>query len=213
MQVGGSWRLTGDAVAVVPVELVFLVDVSGSMAGEGKIQSLNSAMEEALPLLRNAATQLVTVRPFARVLTFGSTVAWVVGEAEPLSEFQWPSLAAEPQGMTELGLALDSVLRLLDVPGHASAPALILCTDGMPTDLQQPSFVDALAALDQHPLGGASPRAAVAIGQVADDDETLSSFVAASSGQVFSAQQPQQLAANIRLAGTAVLESASSGIW
>ncbi len=82
----------------------------------------------------------------------------------------------------------------------------------MPTDVAAPSFDGALAALDAHPIGRSCTRVAVGIGRDADA-EILNSFVAATDGQVLSAQDPQRLAAQIRIAGSSVLRTASEPIW
>lgn len=193
------------------VEVLFAVDVSGSMAVEGKIQSVNSAIEEALPFMRQAQQDIVGIEPWVRVLTFGSTVEWV-GSPERLAEFWWPHLQAEPQGMTELGAALDAIVDLFDVEPPEVPTPIILLTDGMPTDTGPSRFVDALARLDAHPMGSAGSRVAVAIGDDADRD-TLDEFVARVHGQVLSAHNPQQVAAQVRIAGASVLRSASEPIW
>ncbi|MDH3682149.1 MAG: hypothetical protein OEV40_19625 [Acidimicrobiia bacterium] len=195
---------------VIDVELIFLVDVSGSMASYGKIQSLNAAMEEALPFLRRSAGALVELRPWARILTFGSSAQWITTPVA-LGDFRWPALGAVPGDMTELGLALDLVVRRLD-EGMSNPPALILCTDGMPTDTAQPTFASALVRLDEHPIGRSATRAAITIGREADRD-TVIAFLAAVDGEPLRADQPQQLAGQIRLAGESVLQSASEVIW
>lgn len=201
----------GPALHSKAIDLVFIVDVSGSMASDAKIQSLNAALEEALPFLREAAAEAVGVEPKARVLTFGSTARWAV-ERVDLDDFWWPDLRAEPQGLTELGAAIGLLEVVLTGEQHQLPPAVVLLTDGMPTNTIEPTFEEALARLDAHPIGRATQRVGVAIGSDASE-ETLHSFVAATRGEVMDARRPDQLTGVIRLAGTSVLRSASQPTW
>lgn len=200
-------RLTAE-----PVDIIFLVDVSGSMAGDAKIQSLNAAMEEAVPFMRESAAETVGIEPRVKVATFGRQAHWRVSEPTPLAEFWWDELEAEPQGLTEAGAALALVTSELDQPGGRLPPAMILLSDGMPTDTVEPSFADGLAALDRHPIGRSSTRVAVAIGADAHMP-SLESFVEPVSGQVLDAHDPHRLTELLRLAGATVLEQASEPIW
>lgn len=179
------------------------------MLADAKIQSLNAAVEEALPSLRRTAAEQVGVQMVANVLTFGTTAQWSASEGQPLADFWWQSLNAEPKGLTETGLALDHIVKFLDGP-HELPPAIILMTDGMPTDIHAPSFLDSLHSLNQHRLGSATSRAAVAIGADADR-QPLEEF--ANGGPVLSAERPEQMADVIRSAGTSVITSASTPIW
>ncbi len=103
------------------VEMCFLIDVSGSMATDGKIQSLNTAIEEALPFFRRTAEESVGIEPFVRVLTFGSGVAWN-GPARPLEEYWWHPVDAEPNGLTELGPAIALFVAALDANNRLRHP-------------------------------------------------------------------------------------------
>ena len=199
------------AIEGKPRELVFVVDVSGSMATDAKIQSLNAALEEGLPSLRQTADGAVGVETLVRVLTFGTSVEWVVPEPVSLRDFWWRPLEAEPEGLTELGAALDTLTRALD-DQQGLLPAIILVTDGMPTDTVEPSFEDALAALDSHPIGRAATRVAVAVGPDADH-RSLQAFVAGTGGDVVDARSPEQLSEIVRITGTSLIESGSSPIW
>jgi len=190
------------------VDVVFLIDVSGSMLADAKIQSLNAALEEALPFLRRAAAEVAGVESFVRVVTFGSTAAWTVDRPVPLEEFWWDELAAEPRGLTELGAAIDLVRTSLSDDRRALPPALILVTDGMPTDTVAPSFDEAIAQLDAHPVGRSSSRVAIGIGQDASV-AALETFVAATRGEVLRAHDVQHLANVIGAASFSVMTQAS----
>lgn len=201
--------MAGPIVRTKTAELIFAVDVSGSMLCDAKIQSLNAAVEEALPSLRTTASDQVGVEIAVSVLTFGTTARWSAGRRCPFSNFWWETLTAQPRGLTETGLALELIVQSLD-DDHDVPPAIILLTDGMPTDTRQPTFTQALESLNQHPLGLATSRAAVAIGADADL-ATLEEF--ARGGPVLGAERPEQMADIIRTAGTSVISTASGPIW
>jgi len=190
------------------VHLIFLVDTSGSMASNAKIQSLNTALEEVLPALRAQASQLVGIEAHVRVATFSNGPRWVQDAPALLEDFWWEQVPAEPQSLTELGVALDFLRRSFDAQAHAMPPAIVLLTDGMPTDTMSPTFAEGLERLDAHPVGRSATRAAIAIGTDADLS-SLEAFVAGSGGVVLTAQDPHQLTDVLRTASSSVLRAAS----
>lgn len=200
--------LGGLSIQEKVMHLIFLIDTSGSMAANAKIQSLNAALEEVMPALRHEAAELVGIDPHVRVVAFSSQPRWVQEAPQPLENFWWQDIAADARGLTELGLALDFVRRSLDQHEHGLPPAIVLLTDGMPTDTFGPTFLEGLQRLDAHPVGRVSTRAAIAIGSDADI-ESLESFVAAANGEVVAAVDPQELTAMLRAAGSSVLRRAS----
>lgn len=199
-------------VAARPVDVVLVVDTSGSMLADARMQSLNAAMEEAVPFLRQAAAELVEVAPSIRVLTVDTTAAWAVADPVPLSEFWWPELQGTPGGLTELGLALAAVRDAPITAPDALPPVVMLLTDGRPTDTADPDFAAALATFDRHPVWGGSARVAVGIGADADRD-AMEAFVAATQGEVVGSDDAQRLADVVRLAGTTALRTASAPVW
>ncbi len=199
---------SGPALSTRPIEIVFLVDVSGSMLADAKIQSLNAALEEALPFLRRAAAEVAGIQSFVRVVAFGSTARWVVEQPVLLEDFWWDELEAEPQALTELGAAIDLVCTSLSDDHRALPPALILVTDGMPTDTVSPSFRSAIDRLDAHPVGRRSSRVAVGIGADASA-EALDGFVRATNGEVLHSHDSQHLANLIGSASFSVFTRAS----
>lgn len=194
--------------------ILFLVDSSASMLTNGKIQSLNVAAEESLPRIRQTAADTPGLNLCVRVLAFGTEVNWLVATPTPINDFIWPEVTVEEGALTELGLALSAVIEMLGDDGvrDRAGENLILFSDGMPTNTLEPSFETALGKLNDHPRGRSGARIAVAIGDDADP-ETLESFVRSTDGSVLSAQTPQQLADQIRLAGATVITGASESIW
>lgn len=196
------------------VELVLLVDVSASMLTNGKIQSLNVAVQESLPSIRRSVVTTPGLEVAVRALSFGSDIKWFVSTPVRIEEFIWPDVEASPGGLSELGLALSAVTKSMNGDGsnRRDAQSLILFSDGMATDTRHPTFDVALGALNDHPKGRLGSRVAVAVGTDADT-EMLETFVKPVNGSVLTAHNPNQLASKIRLAGETVISGASESIW
>lgn len=191
------------------LHLFVLVDVSGSMAPDGKMQSLNTAVEEALPHLRRVAVDAAGVSVVIRVVTFGSRARWTA-EPEAIGSFAWDELRSEDGGLTELGAAVDLVLAAIHELPVASLvpPALLLVSDGMPTDVTEPSFDEAMRRLEADPLATAATRMAVGIGRDVDM-ASLRRFLGPRGGDPVRADSPQQLMVQLRDRVSAVVQSAS----
>jgi len=99
-----------------------------------------------------------------------------------------------------------SVLGHDELPNRAFNPALLLITDGMPTDGQE-SFDAGLDAVMSHRAGRDALRMAVAIGRDARP-EALRRFIADPKVPVLVASQADQIAEQLRLVTLAV-----TGAW
>jgi uncharacterized protein YegL len=120
--------------------LFYLVDTSGSMAGD-KLGSVNAAMEEAitkdLPLI-SSANDDAEIR--VAIMQFASGCSWITPASGPIriDEVIWNDL--QPGGLTDLGAAcleLDKRLsrnEYLRSQTGAYAPVILLVSDGAPTD-------------------------------------------------------------------------------
>ena len=84
-------------------------------------------------------------------------------------------------------------------------PAIVLVSDGMPTD----DFAEAMERLLALPWGSRAVRMAVAIGQDAAYD-TLTSFIADPAIEPVTASNPEQLLMALRWATVHVARAASS---
>lgn len=119
--------------------LFYLVDTSGSMAGT-KIGTVNAAMENCIPLLKEVAVVNDDAEIKIAILQFSSGNSWITPASGPvgLDDIIWNDLQAG--GMTELGgalLELDKKLsrnEYLQSQTGAYAPVILLLTDGGPTD-------------------------------------------------------------------------------
>ena len=94
----------GAQLAARPLHVVFLLDCSGSMATDGKIDALNRAVRETLPALQDLVAQNPFVDVRVRVLTFSDGARWHLPDPTPVASVSWPPVVAG--GFTDLGAAL-----------------------------------------------------------------------------------------------------------
>jgi Mg-chelatase subunit ChlD len=141
------------------------------MTGE-KMRALNAALKAMLPPLVSWQHGRAQVRLLLRVLAFATEPRWHVPGPVPVARLaeEWRDLECVPRGRTNMAPAFRAVAEVL-APGRlerrALRPAVLLITDGLPTD--PPGEFDAgLAELIASPLGRSSLRLAVAVGQAAN---------------------------------------------
>ena len=119
--------------------LFYLVDTSGSMSGS-RIGTVNAAMEECIPLLKEVAQANDDAEIRVAILQFSSGCSWVTPASGPvgLEDIIWNDLQAG--GVTEFGGALLELDRKLSRNEYlksqtgAYAPVILLLSDGGPTD-------------------------------------------------------------------------------
>ena len=150
--------------------LFYLVDTSGSMAGE-KLGSVNSAMEEAIvDDLPSISTANDDAEIKVAIMQFSDACSWITPPSGPLGigDVIWSDLQAG--GTTCLGAALtelDSKLSrnaYLQSQTGAYAPVIILMSDGGPTD----AWLEALEMLRKNNWFKHAIKIAIAIGEDAD---------------------------------------------
>jgi len=159
--------MPGGEVAHRPLHFIWMVDCSGSMAGE-KIASLNHAINEAVPEMKNVARANPFADVFVRAITFSTGAMWHIQTPTLVEEFTWTDVAAV-RGVTDLGRTLTMVadeLRIPPMTDRAFPPVIVLLSDGQPTD----DYKSGLNALMNQPWGVKAVRIAVAIGRDADTD-------------------------------------------
>jgi uncharacterized protein YegL len=157
----------GGTIARRELHVIWLLDTSGSMNAEGKIQSLNVAIHETIPHLRAAALANPNVQVLVRAITFSNGARWHIEKPTPVADLRWENVSAG--GHTDLGLALKllaEALRTPPMPERAVSPALILVTDGYHTN--EADFEDGMAALQAERWGRQAVRKAIAIGRDVD---------------------------------------------
>lgn len=119
--------------------LFYLVDTSGSMYGS-KIGTVNAAMEECIPLLKEVAQANDDAEIKVAILQFSDGCSWITPMSGPVSleDIIWNDL--DSGGLTDFGSALyelDSKLsrsEYLQSMTGAYAPVILLLSDGGPTD-------------------------------------------------------------------------------
>jgi uncharacterized protein YegL len=198
----------GSVLARRPLHFIIVADCSGSMAGDGKIQALNNAVREALPHLVAVADENPHAELLVRAIAFSSGARWHVPRPTPVDQLEWEDLAAG--GYTDLGAAIALLREELDgdkIEERALAPALLLVSDGMPTD----DYLPELERLMSMPWGSRSVRLAVGIGREFDR-EVLQRFIGPGSVAPLTATNPEQLVRLIRLASVQASQIASNAV-
>ncbi|EFH80215.1 von Willebrand factor type A [Ktedonobacter racemifer DSM 44963] len=188
-----------------PLHFIWIADCSGSMAGD-KIQSLNTAIREAIPEMRGVAHSNPHARVLVRALKFSSGATWHVTQPVPIEQFQWQDLQAG--GVTDMGKALLMVADELKMPPmdpRGLPPVLVLISDGYPTD----DVNKGISAILDQPWGKKAVRIAIGIGHDVDNN-VLQRFINHPEIQPLQAHNAEQLVNYIKWASTAVLQSSSS---
>ncbi len=165
--------MPGGGVARRPLHFIVMADCSGSMKGE-KMQALNYALRSMLPHLVDWERDQLQAQLLIRILAFASMPNWYVPDPLPVAELsaRWRNLEYVPMGRTNMGPAFRAVAEALGpdrLERRALRPAILLITDGLPTD-PPGGFEQGLAALLDIPAGRSALRLAVAIGRDASSE-------------------------------------------
>lgn len=149
--------------------LFFLIDTSGSMSGN-KIGTVNDAIVNVLPMLEDISSSNPDAEIKVAALEFSNGTKWLYNEPKSVEDFKWIDVQAG--GLTSLGeacLELNSKLSRSGYMKSASgsyAPAIILLSDGGPTD----NFDGGLQTIQGNNWFKNAIRIAIAIGDDADLD-------------------------------------------
>ncbi len=188
-----------DDVVSVPrrtMTLFFLIDTSGSMEGN-KIGAVNDAVVNVLPMLDEISQTNPDAEIKVAALEFSSSTKWLYNEPKLASEFVWQDVTAG--GLTSLGAACAELSNKLSRSGYMQAasgsfaPAIVLLSDGGPTD----DYQSGLAKLKSNNWFKAAIKVAIAIGDDADKD-VLKDFTG-SSEAVFTVHNIEALKQVIRV--------------
>jgi len=185
--------MPGGGISRRPLHLFILADCSGSMKVDGRMQALNFALASMLPHLAAWEKEQEQAQVFVRVITFADRAEWHISEPLPVRSARWAPLQYVEDGLTAMGAAFRLLSEELQ-PGRLEAralrPAILLVTDGRPTD---PAEFDAgLRVLFANPAGRAAIRLAVAIGRRANS-EYLARFIDDPSIPVLVADSVEQI--------------------
>ncbi len=158
--------------------LFFMVDTSGSMSGR-KIGAVNESIQEVLPMINDISAANPDAEIKVAALQFSSGTSWVYDEPKLASDFVWQDVSA--MGSTDLGEACRELCSKLSKSGFMKsasgsyAPAIILLSDGEPTD----DFDSGLAKLQENNWFKHAIKIAIAIGDDANK-EKLAQFTGTS---------------------------------
>ena len=128
----------GEGIARQELNVIFVIDNSGSMQGE-KIGAVNNAIRDVMSIMPDIQDDTGDATIKISALTFSDDAKWIHSEPKTIEEFKWRDISTE--GATNLSAAYDELSRYLckresggkmpDLGGVA--PIIILMTDGMPT--------------------------------------------------------------------------------
>ncbi|HEX9936159.1 MAG TPA: VWA domain-containing protein [Longimicrobium sp.] len=170
-----------------PLPVFLLLDGSGSMSVNAKVDVLNDAVRRMVARLADQDAGLAEVHLAA--IAFSGDKAWLHAPLAAAREFQWADMDA--MGLTPVGKALDLVAGIIEdrtqVSSRAYRPTLVLVSDGLPTG----DWREALERLNASERASKAHRFALAIGDEADRG-MLAEF-AGPDGRVFEAHEAEQI--------------------
>ena len=190
-------KMPGGEMAKRPLNFFWVVDSSGSMSVERKMEQLNYAIQSTIPDMRQAAADNTNAQLLVQALQFNSGAQWMTSNPVKIEDYTWTDLAAS--GGTSLGKAFKLLAGQLTIPpmsDRALPPVIVLLSDGQPTD----SYKEPLNQFLSLPWGKKSVRIAIAIGKDANR-KVLEEFTG-NPELVLDANNPQALIAMIKWAST-----------
>lgn len=191
----------------VPLYFYWVIDISGSMSVNGKMASLNQAIRNAIPAMRQVVADNVEARLFIRTLLFGNGAAFTEVEPTPLESFSWKDVDSQPVG-TDLGAAFETLAEELTsaaFPQRGYPPVIVVVSDGGPTD----DYETSLTKLLNTPWGKRAIRCGILIDDDLNGKEVLEKFIASEDVPVLFAHNPDQLAKFIAFIATTVVGTVS----
>ena len=175
--------LDNESIPRRKMTLFFVIDTSGSMCGS-RIGSVNDAIENVLPMIGEISDENPDAEINVAALEFSTGTRWLYDEPKDAKEFIWQKVEAD--GLTSLGEACEELNKKLSrnggfmsSPSGCFAPAIILLSDGGPTD----NFEGGLRVLQGNSWYKSAIKIAIAIGDDADKD-VLKQFTGSSEAVI-----------------------------
>ncbi|MBO4535396.1 MAG: VWA domain-containing protein, partial [Clostridia bacterium] len=103
-------RMLGEGIARQELNLMFVIDNSGSMAGE-KLGAVNNAIRDVMSIMPEIQDDTSDAEIKISALTFSDGTKWVYNEPKSVQDFKWSDVF--PQGGTNLSLAYDELAKWL----------------------------------------------------------------------------------------------------
>lgn len=197
----------GGVISNRELHFFWIVDCSGSMTVDGKIQSLNNAIREALPHMKSVAEENPHAKMILKAIKFSNGPTWHIHDT-PLDDFSWTDLEAKNDELTAMGAALSMVAKQIKIPPmpeRGLPPVLVLVSDGMPSD----DFNKGFKELMEQPWAKKAIKVSIAIGKDAEIS-VLQKFIDNDERKPLPANTPEQLAKLIKWVSTVVVKIASS---
>lgn len=131
-------KMLGEGIARQELNLVFVIDNSGSMEGE-KLGAVNNAIRDVMSIMPEIQEDTSDATIKISALKFSDKAQWVHSEPLGVQDFKWKDLS--PDGCTNLSEAYDELAKWLTKKSNGGqmpdiggvAPIIILMTDGLPT--------------------------------------------------------------------------------
>ena len=156
------------------LNLILLIDVSGSMRGQ-RIAMVNNALENIIRELRRKDDLNAVIK--LSVMEFSEEARWLTPQPIPVQDFVFRPLKAEPW-LTNYAPAFDALNGKLSRKafmdpnlGEYFAPLILFITDGEPSDVVD--FPNALLRLSQNGWFRKSAKYAIAVGEDARTAEVV----------------------------------------
>ena len=142
-------RMLGEGIARQELNVLFVIDNSGSMEGE-KLGAVNNAIRDVMSIMPEIQEDTADAVIKISALKFSDDAKWIYSEPKTVSDFKWKDLSTE--GGTNLSAAYDELAKWLtkkerggqmpDIGGVA--PIIILMTDGLPTSYDWEQHLESL---------------------------------------------------------------------
>lgn len=172
-------ELLNEGIRKQELNLIFVIDSSGSMEGE-KIGAVNNAIRDVISIMPDIQEDTSDAKIKISALTFSDSCKWIYNEPKDVDEFKWSDISTS--GATNYSAVYDELAKFLckkenggsmpDIGGVA--PIIIFMSDGMPTSLD---WKEHLASLKKKGWFKVALKYALAI-QIDTNEamDTLSSF-------------------------------------